>query len=196
MNGDLHSSIFDAKAGISLNNNFVKLVSCKSNPSPSCRINTNSNPLGYDNEMSAIAHIPQLCDSADNFTGVTQDVFLIFWPTSPRSTETHKWWNKSVTGVGFAARSLPQLVPLPQKLYIQRIHDFQCASRSSRDDYMYLLYGIHAILYRVSLLRVGVAMLTLLATMYLGLMSTFCSATLISHVVDRRRGPSQALYLP
>ncbi|GAB7345175.1 hypothetical protein MBLNU457_3558t1 [Dothideomycetes sp. NU457] len=27
MNGDLHSSIFDAKAGISLNNNFVKLVS-------------------------------------------------------------------------------------------------------------------------------------------------------------------------
>jgi len=25
--GDLHSSIFDAKAGISLNNNFVKLVS-------------------------------------------------------------------------------------------------------------------------------------------------------------------------
>jgi glyceraldehyde 3-phosphate dehydrogenase len=27
MNGDNHSSIFDAKAGISLNNNFVKLVS-------------------------------------------------------------------------------------------------------------------------------------------------------------------------
>ena len=27
MNGDIHSSIFDAKAGISLNNNFVKLVS-------------------------------------------------------------------------------------------------------------------------------------------------------------------------
>jgi glyceraldehyde 3-phosphate dehydrogenase len=27
MNGDTHSSIFDAKAGISLNNNFVKLVS-------------------------------------------------------------------------------------------------------------------------------------------------------------------------
>jgi glyceraldehyde 3-phosphate dehydrogenase len=27
MNGNTHSSIFDAKAGISLNNNFVKLVS-------------------------------------------------------------------------------------------------------------------------------------------------------------------------
>ena len=27
MNGDPHSSIFDAKAGISLNSNFVKLVS-------------------------------------------------------------------------------------------------------------------------------------------------------------------------
>lgn len=27
MNGNVHSSIFDAKAGISLNNNFVKLVS-------------------------------------------------------------------------------------------------------------------------------------------------------------------------
>ena len=27
LNGDNHSSIFDAKAGISLNNNFVKLVS-------------------------------------------------------------------------------------------------------------------------------------------------------------------------
>jgi len=27
MNGDNHSSIFDAKAGISLNKNFVKLVS-------------------------------------------------------------------------------------------------------------------------------------------------------------------------
>ena len=27
MNGDNHSSIFDAKAGISLNANFVKLVS-------------------------------------------------------------------------------------------------------------------------------------------------------------------------
>jgi glyceraldehyde 3-phosphate dehydrogenase len=27
MNGDTRSSIFDAKAGISLNNNFVKLVS-------------------------------------------------------------------------------------------------------------------------------------------------------------------------
>ena len=27
MNGNTHSSIFDAKAGISLNNNFVKVVS-------------------------------------------------------------------------------------------------------------------------------------------------------------------------
>jgi glyceraldehyde 3-phosphate dehydrogenase len=27
LNGNPHSSIFDAKAGISLNNNFVKLVS-------------------------------------------------------------------------------------------------------------------------------------------------------------------------
>ena len=27
LNGDLHSSIFDAKAGISLNQNFIKLVS-------------------------------------------------------------------------------------------------------------------------------------------------------------------------
>jgi len=123
----------------------------------------------------------------------TQDVFLIFWPTSPRSTETHKWWNRSVTGVGFAARSLPRLVPLPQKLYIQRIHDFQCAPRSSRDDYMYISYGIHAMAYRISPLGVHVAMLTSFVKMYLGLMSAFCYTILLSHAVNRRCGPSQSL---
>lgn len=40
MNGDTRSSIFDAKAGISLNNNFVKLVSW------------------YDNEVSHKAALP------------------------------------------------------------------------------------------------------------------------------------------
>ncbi|KAI1324539.1 glyceraldehyde-3-phosphate dehydrogenase [Xylariaceae sp. FL0255] len=49
LNGDKHSSIFDAKAGISLNNNFVKLVSWY------------DNETGYSNRvLDLIAHVAKV----------------------------------------------------------------------------------------------------------------------------------------
>lgn len=73
MNGDTHSSIFDAKAGISLNKNFVKLVSWVS-----C--------LFPKSPATIIANLP----ISTTTSGATADVSSTSLSTLPRSTATTK----------------------------------------------------------------------------------------------------------
>jgi len=74
MCGANESSIFDAKAGISLNDNFVKLVSwCKSIFLP-----------------SIFKYFLLTISSKTTTSGVTPAVSSTSWPTLPRLTATHK----------------------------------------------------------------------------------------------------------